>query len=215
MKECALYSNGRVVTGCNHGEAFSKLSCAEQNGAIESGFYDEKTGKFFTEEYDFYVKQIFLIRHGEPQTNAPGADLTKIGILQVRNTAEFLSKNFDLAGFEAFTSPYLRCRHTADIIAEVTGLQFSVDCEVQERSNEDASQFLKRINATLATSPAKVVYVSHSDFIVNFTEQAIGHCIVNDHHVMPGGAITFIDAKRLVWCGKTCYNCEESKSKAL
>lgn len=76
----ALYSNGRVVTGCNHGDAFSKLSCSEQDGSVESGFYEPETGRFFTEEYDFYLKQIFLIRHGEATGQRLPANLTPVGV---------------------------------------------------------------------------------------------------------------------------------------
>lgn len=211
----ALYSNGRVVTGCNHGDAFSKLSCAERDGEIESGFLDPATGRFFTEEYEFYLKQIFLIRHGQATGQRMPATLTPVGVRQVRAAAEFLSHEFDLAEFEAFTSPYLRCRHAASIIEEMTGLKFSIDNRLaRQGDHEPDKEFLQRINAALADSPAKTIYISHCDFILNFAEQAIGHRITEGD--MSGGSITFIDARRLVYCGKVCYACEPvSKSNVL
>lgn len=211
----ALYANGRVVTGCNHGDAFSKLSVMEQDGDLESGFYDPETGKFFTEEYEFYMKQILLIRHGEATGCCFDDDLTEIGVLQARKAAEFLCQNYDLAEFEAISSPYLRCRRTADIIARITGLTFSTDQRVRERGDDEGSDtFLARIHEALAHSSSKTIYISHSDFIVNFAEQAVRHRIT-DCERMPGGSVTFIDAKRLVCCGRECYCEEESKSISL
>lgn len=210
----ALYSNGRMVTGLNHGDAFSKLSCSEKDGDIESGFFDPATGRFFTDTYDFYMKQIFLIRHGESDGSMPDSDLTEMGMLQVRKTAEYLFQQFDLAEYEAITSPYLRCRHSAQIISEVTGLKFCTDRQICERHDEDDTQFIARIDNSLSCSPAKAIYITHSDFIVNFTERAIGKKIT-ECESMPGGALTFIDARRLVCCGKICYCAEESKSNVL
>lgn len=79
---------------------------------------------------------------------------------------------------------------------------------------ESPKEFLQRIHEVLVHSPAKAIFLSHSDFILNFTEQAIGHHIT-DCECMAGGAITFIDARRLVYCGKVCYSGEESKSNVL
>lgn len=206
----ALYTNGKMVTGCNHGDAFSKLSVAEQDGDLESGFYDPETGKFFTDDCEFYMKQILLVRHGEAEGCCPEDDLTEIGILQARKTAEFLCQNYDLAEFEAFSSPYLRCRRTADIIARITGLTFCTDVRICERGEEEeACDFVSRIDDTLIHSPAKTIFISHSDFIVNFAERAVRQRITECER-MPGGAVTFIDAKRLVCCGMDCYNCESN-----
>jgi len=142
------------------------------------------------------------------------ADLTPVGVRQIHSTAEFLTRSFDLSDFEAFTSPYVRCLHSAAIISEVTELKFSVDPHLARMEKETPQEFLQRIHDALMHSPAKAIFVSHSDFIFNFTEQAIGHCITNCE-CMPGASITFIDARQLVYCGKVCYLNEESKSNVL
>ncbi len=198
----ALYSNGRMVTGSNHGDAFSKLSVMEQDGEMESGFYDPSTGRFFTEEYDFYLKQILLVRHGEPSGTHPDADLTDAGVRQIHRTAQFLCQHFDLSQFETISSPHFRCRRTADIISRTTGVNFSTDQQLREREiPENARTYSERIGKALGDSPVKAIYVSHADFIVNFAERAVGRRITECGR-MPHGSVTFIDARRLVWCGK-------------
>lgn len=37
----ALYCNGKIFTGLNHGDAFSKLSEQEKNSEIQSGFVNK------------------------------------------------------------------------------------------------------------------------------------------------------------------------------
>src|SRR5690606_14913676 len=230
----ALYASGKLVTGANHGEAFGKLTVEEQNGDLASGFLDPETGRFFTEEYDFFLKQVYLVRHGESHGSHADAYLTDIGILQARRAAEFLEQ-FDLAEFEAFTSPFRRCLQTAEIISQVTGLKFYVEPNIREKmheeefvpshsleypafkwpadqgwkcSSEDPAAFLGRIDRVLCGLPAKTVIVSHCDFIVNFAQEAIGEEDITEHcewrNSMPGGSVTMIDARRLVCIGREC-----------
>lgn len=203
----ALYSNGKMVTGSNHGEAFGKLSLADQDGSIDSGFYDPETGKFFTEEFDFYIKQIFLIRHAE----AIDDHLTKNGISQARRTAQFLCDNYDLSEFDAINSPQPRCQHTAQIISNTTGLTFHSDPNYKERMDEETpTEFLQRIELALTSSPSRALIVTHSDVIVNFTERAIRHRI--SECMLASASLTFIDEKKLVFYGKDCYLYSNSTS---
>lgn len=228
----ALYSNGKLVTGCNHGDAFGKLSDEDRDGEIESGFFDEQTGRFFTEEYDFYLKNLYMVRHGEAEY--PNGGLTSVGFAQAHRVADFLGR-YDLSDFVGYVSPYQRCLQTAEIISKTTGIRFTVDVNVRERIcheehvwsesmdypqfswgseiswgfvPENQRQFQSRISAALASLQAKAVVVSHCDFIVGLTQQAIGKSLADCeewNNEMPGGSLTMIDAKKLVCVGKECY----------
>ena len=63
MKIPALFANGKLVVGANHGDAFSKLTEQEQDGNISSGFVDQQSHKFISDEQEIYLKEIILIRH--------------------------------------------------------------------------------------------------------------------------------------------------------
>lgn len=81
--------------------------------------------------------EIVLIRHGESfynigHTNNLDSHLTETGIKQVCLTAEWLRNAFDLTGFSAITSPYLRTLQTASIICELNDLPCKVDSQIRE-----------------------------------------------------------------------------------
>ena len=63
MQYPALFANGKVVTGNNHGDAFSKLNVLEQEGSITSGFIDSDLNKFVSDDQEIYLKEILLLRH--------------------------------------------------------------------------------------------------------------------------------------------------------
>lgn len=74
--------------------------------------------------------KLFLIRHGQTDGNAEGkyqgsldTDLTETGINQAKSAKEYL-KNVKLANI--YSSPMKRTMHTAEIIAEGTGLEIRV-----------------------------------------------------------------------------------------
>ena len=193
----ALYAGNRIVTGVNHGDAFSKLDTDEQDGEIESGFLDPETGKFFTEEYNFYMKQIYLVRHGEAEGQHADANLTDKGRHQCKLCGEFLAKQ-ELEEFEIFCSPINRCIQSAEIISKVTTLPFKIDDNLRKRDDAESNEsFLQRISNTLEYIPAKSLLISHCDFIVQFIHDAIGPEFVNDICVTNCG-VTLIDARRLV-----------------
>lgn len=73
-----------------------------------------------------------LIRHGQSRYNVRLTDnldseLTDEGRRQVVETADFLARHFaHLDQFIGHCSPYLRCLQTAQIIRELTGVEFWV-----------------------------------------------------------------------------------------
>src|SRR2546423_5112944 len=82
------------------------------------------------------MEEFLLIRHGQSEANVgqsdePDCDLTPLGLEQAREMGRRLAKR-DLSGFIALVSPYCRARRTADAIAEVTGLRFSVEPQIRE-----------------------------------------------------------------------------------
>lgn len=193
----ALYVGNRIVTGVNHGDAFSKLDSSEQNGEIESGFVDPETGKFFTEEYNFYMKQVYLVRHGEAEGQDFQANLTPKGREQCKVCGDFLAKQ-DLDGFDICCSPLVRCIQTAEIFSKITAIPFHIEDTLRKRDDhEPDTEFIQRINSTLEHIQPKSLLVSHSDFIVQFIHEAIGPQFVND--ICVGNcAVTLIDARRIV-----------------
>lgn len=84
------------------------------------------------------TRELILIRHGESEYNVKltanlDSNLTSRGREQAKNAGKFLKSNFgNLSEFTALTSPYLRCLQTSKIIAEETGLNFSVVHEPRE-----------------------------------------------------------------------------------
>lgn len=78
------------------------------------------------------MNELILIRHGESKSNALLTDnldseLTPRGEAQVRATGKFLREHFGhIQDFAGVTSPYHRCLQTARILAEETGIEFTV-----------------------------------------------------------------------------------------
>ena len=134
MKKAALYVHGRVVTAESHLAAFEALTLKERKEYIVSGFIDEETGEFDSDlAHDhFYNKEIYLVRHGDAQTNEnPDPPITEKGTKQAKELAETLSKK-NLSDFFCITSPLLRCLQTAQIFNEICGLKFVVDLSLIE-----------------------------------------------------------------------------------
>lgn len=136
----AIYVDGKIVTGRHHGEAFGMLSESEKSSSsLLSGFYDEATGRFFCDEQTFYTKDLYLVRHSKPSKSYEedqDPDLSQEGILKAHALAAFL-RSQGLSDFEGYTSPFLRCLITADIISRCTGIRFTVDPSLTEPAEED------------------------------------------------------------------------------
>lgn len=194
----ALYANNRIVTGVNHGDAFSKLNGSERDGDIESGFLDPATGKFFTEEYSFYQKQIYLVRHAEAEGQHFHACLTEKGHEQARMCGEFMAKQ-SISDDTCFCcSPLDRCVQTAEIISEITTFPFRVEPDLRKQDDDEPDmEFLQRIDSILDKIPSQSLLITHCDFILQFIHEAIGPDYVNQV-CTANCAVTMIDARRIV-----------------
>lgn len=130
----ALCINGRVITGDSHLACFEKLSTDEQNGNMDSGFYDCESGQFISENERevFNEKQLYFVRHGQSiDPDLPDPDIAQDGEQQVHKAACCLS-NQKLSNFCGFTSPLLRCLRTASILQRLLGIHFQVLPEIME-----------------------------------------------------------------------------------
>src|SRR5271170_6578612 len=100
----AILTDNKIVTGTNHGDAFSQLSEIEKNSSLTSGFLDCQHHKFITDQDQIiYLKEIIILRHAEstPEENGP---LTNLGKNQANHVAKILL-NMSIQGFIGFHSP--------------------------------------------------------------------------------------------------------------
>jgi phosphohistidine phosphatase SixA len=201
----ALYTNdGKLVTGSHHGEAFGKLTVEEQVGELTSGFVDPKTGKFISDNLEFYVKKIILLRHANAQQVGEDPGLTKIGRLQGEQAANFLYSNIhDLSEHVGFCSPKQRCQQTGNIISKNVNLQFDVnDKFVDQLDSEDPKKFMIRLRSVLHLLPEKSVIISHCKFILNIAQLAIKSDDLGECNGLPSASVTLIDHHKLIWLGR-------------
>lgn len=201
----ALYLNGRIVTGVTHGHAFGELSEEEkeQIDGIVSGFFDEATGQFIDPDnnLEFYTKSIILIRHGnisQPYTENLDPDLSDDGVDEVKRITYFLQKRVNLQDTFAYVSPYLRCRHTAQIIADHTRIRFKISQDIREESQDKHQDFFTRLKHTLDALPPKSLLISHSDVIEAITRMATG---IEDVASIPTASVTLICKRQAVCLG--------------
>jgi phosphohistidine phosphatase SixA len=201
----ALYLDGKIVTGVTHGHAFAELSEEEKAkiDKIVSGFFDEETGQFIDPDnsLEFYTKSIILIRHGQiaqPYTENLDPDLSDEGIDEVKRITYFLQKRIDLHNTFACVSPYLRCRHTAQIIADHTRIRFKISHEIRDESHDAHSDFFTRLKKVLDALPSKSLLISHSDVIEAITKMATG---IDDVKSIPTASVTLISKRQAVCLG--------------
>jgi phosphohistidine phosphatase SixA len=193
----AVYSSGKVATGTHHGEAFSKLDPEEQEGDILSGFLDSETGHFQSDNEDFYVKEIVMIRHASCQ-DGDDPPLNRNGYEQVAKVTETLIQ-MDLDGYLGFTSPARRCTDTAFWInywlhrKGHTPLEFSICDSICETSHTPVE--------TLDHLPAKSLLVTHSDIINEIAYTAVGKK-VQSYVVLPNASFTIVKNQQIICFGK-------------
>ncbi len=191
----ALYTAGKVVTGCHHGDAFSKLTEDEKDSPMRSGFIDPETLKFISDDCEFYLKKILMFRHAEAAGQDWNCSITQIGRSQAEKAAAFVVCNF--SDYEMFASPYKRCYETAEIISrKVTGL---ADLQKQ-RPDESVKSFASRVGHVLETLPEKSIVISHCDFIISMAQLAT--CNVDMPGRMPNCSSTYIDNHEVVWVAR-------------
>ncbi|WP_019145818.1 histidine phosphatase family protein [Aeromicrobium massiliense] len=123
---------------------------------------------------------ICWLRHGESTWNAAGRmqhrdptpPLTELGRLQSRSAAEHLRGT----AFDALlSSPAVRARQTAGIVADALGLEVRVDDRLVERDHDETvAEVRGRVRAVLADHPGELLVVSHGDTIAVAVELLTG-----------------------------------------
>jgi len=134
--------------------------------------------------------ELILIRHAESEGNAglsndPDCALTAAGFEQARQLARRLIE-LDLSGFAGLSSPYRRARQTAEVIADMTGLSFTIDEGVREWGpattvdgrhypSESGEDLIERMKDFLRRHEGrKLLVVSHAAPIGALTQVAWG-----------------------------------------
>lgn len=166
----AILTNGRIVTGFNHGDAFSKLTEIEKDNCL-SGFVNNN--EFVTDEC-FVTKTLIFVRH------APAQDehITKEGKLQMIKLARNLLNIINQ--YNCLSSPITRCQESAKIIEKICKIHFTYMDLLIEKTNETIQEFNNRIIKLLKDLPQKTLVVSHSDLaesILNYNliEQVVSN----------------------------------------
>ena len=185
----ALYVHGKIVTGTHHGDAFNKLSDKEKNEDICSGFYDKENNKFITDEKEFYLKQIILVRHADAE-HCENPGITDLGRSQVQRAATFLNAFVNLSGFKGYASPRRRCQETAEEFSNETCLDFNTS-DLLRDANEPHPIFVSRLRKLLKELPDKSFIISHCDFIKTMAYLATG--INTDNLEVQNCCILFVD----------------------
>lgn len=206
----ALFIKDKVVTGLHHGDAFSKLSEQEKNDShLISGFLDNEHHKFVTEDETIYLKDIILLRHAQSDIRVEDGPITANGRVQAFRAAAFL-RELQLAGYEGFNSPYLRCQQTSAIIKEICCIPFATDLHLCKQSNHETQvDFLERVTETLDALPPKSILITHTDFIQNIL--CLTHLIREHLKLVMNCSVTYIHQNRLIWLAKD-INAQENRS---
>ncbi len=205
----AILLKDKVVTGCNHGEAFSKLSEVEKNEDVVSGFIDYDHDKFVTEDEIIYLKDIILLRHAQSYPDIENGPITTMGEWQAQRTGAFL-RRMCLSDYVIFSSPYQRCQQTSKIIENVCSIPaITADYFQKQQPDEQNKNFFKRVIETLDNLPKKSIVVTHTDFIQNVL--CYTHLIKEALQIVANCSITYIHQNRLIWLAKD-INVEENRS---
>jgi len=215
----ALFANGKVVTGTNHGDAFSKLDVQEQDGSITSGFIDPNSNKFFSDNQEIYLKEIILLRHAHVDDYFdPG--ISGLGHSQCDKVANFLYHNFPIKEFIGFSSCCNRTRETAQFIFGRLQVPFQTNpdfcepknwdlpcCKAADQWYESNYAFLERLKRILEYLPPKSIIVSHRNFIVNLAQQCVGQqdimTLPQWKGKIPHCSLTYVKYNGLAFIGET------------
>jgi len=114
----------------------------------------------------------YLFRHGlaikpgqnyQPNNqNIPLLPEAKKDIIKLANKLKHINTDLNLC------SQYLRCRQTADLVAQITGKKFIIDAKLNEFQSETFAQFKNRIKSFL-----KKIHSQNSQHILICTHGAV------------------------------------------
>lgn len=196
--EAALFVEGKVVVGENHGVAFGKLSSEDQNSNLVSGFFNPQTKKFIDEECKvMWLKKIVLIRHA----HVNNLHLTEIGHQQTSAMSDFLFENIDLNSFEFITSPIDRCVETVQDICGKVSKDFHEDNGfIEKQEHENPGEFIDRLCNSIDHLPENSVVCTHFDCIFEMLS-----FLSNNRSFLkiPHCSSSYIENGAILWSGKS------------
>jgi len=193
QKIAALMVGGKVVTGGNHGLAFSKLTEAEKDSCcLRSGFLDLASGRFMDEDAEDDAKCLLLIRHAEAHNN----HLTTWGSEVALSIGDWLTRS-PFRDYAVYSSPSNRCQETSFLM----GKSFTVTELLDEAHEDEPGQNVwQRIERVMSDSAPRAIFVTHQDIV---------RCVAcllhaDDPGPVPFAAMLHFVADRLTWqsCGQ-------------
>jgi len=191
-KVAALMVGGKVVTGANHGFAFSKLTEAEKDAQdLRSGFLDPLTGKFFDEDGERPAKSMLLVRHAHVE----GGHLSNYGRDTALGIGDWLTRS-QFRDYAVFSSPSSRCQETSFLLGKPFKVTELLD-EVHEE--EPLKAVWSRLGRVMADTPHRCIFVTHQDIV-----RSIATLLqAEDPGLVPHAAMLHFLADQLAWmsCG--------------
>jgi broad specificity phosphatase PhoE len=87
-----------------------------------------------------FKEELIIIRHARSKHNIQKSDdlddgISEFGERQARNVGKFFESSVDLSGYSFYTSPFLRCLQTADIISSYCDMQPIIMPQLREYLN--------------------------------------------------------------------------------
>lgn len=141
------------------------------------------------------ARRVYLVRHAKAEPHADGDDadrrLTAEGRTRFQRLLGALGERLTVR--KVITSPFVRARQTADLLAGATGASIAED----ERLASGASEGREVLALALA-APADTALVGHNPEIA----EAVARVVGKDLEVKPGTVVALdVDGKdaRLVW----------------
>lgn len=187
-KIAALMVNGKVVTGLNHGFAFTKLSEEEKDcPTLRSGFFDPTTGCFSDDcQPCARANSLLVIRHAHAHYD----HLTPAGRDAALAIGDWLVRS-QFRSYPVLCSPKTRCQETSFLLGKSFRVTDALD-EVAE--DEPLSHVWDRLGR-LISECGTAIYVTHQD-----TARCVAELIhADDPGPVPYAAVLHFQADRLEW----------------
>jgi hypothetical protein len=157
--QAAIFIHGQVLCGPTRE---SLAACMTDADAV-SGFYHHDHKRFVSEDRQFYMKDIVLIRHAD----AEGDKLTGKGIAQIQSSLPRLNSLYR-SNLEIISAPFERCEHTAWALAT----HFSLSAKANDSIREPATD--ENVSAALDELPDYAMLIVPADFLCLAVGKATG-----------------------------------------
>ncbi len=166
--------------------------------------------------------KIILVRHGEAESVSPEGDrnrkLTTKGIEDIHKIGAFI-RNANLRIAQIYYSPYLRTKHTADILAEELHLEDHTIAADELCAGRDCSELLPDLCSY--TNSDAIILVGHNPDIAYFLSKLLGQSCETNLIFSPGTTVAVNVPKekfsqgQILWVVSPDFlSCEKEESKS-